>query len=83
MVGSPETDVDGVEDAEEWEPPGDAVNDDTLASGEELVDNGPKKQDMDDGPTRYERTINCNKTVKSYQMRNAHGAGVIYVSLAL
>lgn len=54
MVGSPEIDVDCVENAEEREPPGDAVNDDSLASGEELIDNGPKEQEMNDRPTSCE-----------------------------
>lgn len=54
IVTSPEIDVEGVEDTKEREPPGDTVNDNKLASGAELVDDGPKKQEMDDGPRRNE-----------------------------
>jgi hypothetical protein len=50
MVGSPEVYVDGVEDTKEGEPPGNTIYNDTLANGEELVDDCAKKQDMDDSP---------------------------------
>jgi hypothetical protein len=40
VVGGPEVDIDGVEDAEEREAPGDAVDDGLLAVGEELVNDG-------------------------------------------
>lgn len=40
VVCGPEVDVDGVEDAEEREAPGNAVDDGLLAAGEELVDDG-------------------------------------------
>jgi len=43
MVGSPEIYVDSVEDAEEREPPWNTVDDDTFASGEELVDDRSEK----------------------------------------
>jgi hypothetical protein len=43
MVGSPEIYVDGVEDAEEREPPGNTVDNNTFASGEKLVDDRSKK----------------------------------------
>jgi len=43
MVGSPEIYVNGVEDAEEREPPGNTIDDDTLASREELVDDRSQK----------------------------------------
>ena len=39
IVGSPEIYVDGVEETKEWEPPGNTINNDTFAIGEELVDN--------------------------------------------
>jgi len=39
IVGSPEIYVDGVEETEEGEPPGNTINNDAFASGEELVDN--------------------------------------------
>jgi len=39
MVGGPEIYVDGIEEAEEWKPPGNTINNDAFASGEELVDN--------------------------------------------
>lgn len=42
----PEVDVDGVKDAEEREAPGDAVNDDLLAVGEELIDNRPQEENV-------------------------------------
>lgn len=52
IVGSPEVDVDGVEETQESEPPRNSVDDDTLALGEELVDNSPKQKDVNNGPGR-------------------------------
>lgn len=43
MMAGPEIDVDGVQNGQERETPGDAVNDDALACGEELVDDGSKQ----------------------------------------
>jgi len=43
MMGGPKIYVDGVEDAEEREPPGDTIDNDTFASGEELIDDRSKK----------------------------------------
>jgi len=42
IVGSPEVDVDGVKETKKREPPRNSVDDDTLALGEELVDDSPK-----------------------------------------
>lgn len=39
----PDVHIDGVEDSQKREAPRDAVNDDTLAGREELVNNGAKK----------------------------------------
>jgi len=50
MVVRPDVDVDGVEDGQQGEPPGDAVDDDALAGGEELVDDISEEKDVDDGP---------------------------------
>lgn len=38
MIGGPEVDIDGIEDAEEREPPGNAIDDYFFACREELVD---------------------------------------------
>jgi hypothetical protein len=38
VIGRPEVDIDGIEDAEEREPPGNAIDDCLLACWEELVD---------------------------------------------
>ena len=40
MAVCPEVNVDGVEDAEEREAPGDSIDDDTLSGREELVNDG-------------------------------------------
>ena len=42
--------VDRIEDGEEGEAPGDAVDDDALAGGEELVDDRAQEQEMDQRP---------------------------------
>lgn len=39
-MGRPEIDIDGVEETEKRETPGDAIDDDFLSIGEELVDDG-------------------------------------------
>jgi len=52
VVGAPQVDVDGVEDAEEGEAPGDAVDDDSFALREELVDDRSKEEDVDEGPNQ-------------------------------
>ena len=52
VVPRPDVDVDGVEHAEEGEPPPDAVNDDFLAALEELVDDGSKEQEVNERPER-------------------------------
>ena len=78
MVGGPEVDVDGVEEREEREAPGDTVNDDSLAVVEELVDDGSEKQEVNERPGEAWSGGACgrNGETKRYQMRNAHGAGV-------
>jgi hypothetical protein len=50
MVTSPQVDVDSIEDTEEREAPGDTVNDGTLATGEELVNDGAEKENVDQRP---------------------------------
>lgn len=52
MVAGPEVDVDGVEDGEEGEAPRDAVNDDGLARGEELVDDRSEEEEVDYRPAQ-------------------------------
>ena len=44
--------VDRIEDGEEGEAPGDAVDDDALAGGEELVDDGAEEEEVDEGPDK-------------------------------
>ena len=46
----PQVHVDRVEDGEEGEAPRDAVDDDALAGGEELVDDGAEEEEVDEGP---------------------------------
>ena len=50
VAARPDVDVDGVEDGEEGETPADAVDDDVLAVGRELVDDGAKEQEVNEGP---------------------------------
>jgi len=51
LMVSPDGDEDGVEDGKEREPPGDSVNHDSLGVGRgELVDDGAKKEEVNDGP---------------------------------
>ena len=43
-------DIDGIEDSEEREAPGNTVNDDTLALREELIDNCAEEEQMNERP---------------------------------
>ena len=43
VVPGPEVDVDGVQDRKQGEPPTNAIDDDLLATLEELVDDGSEK----------------------------------------
>lgn len=54
MVASPEVNVDRVEDTEERKTPGDAVDNDALALGEELVDDGAEEEQVDHRPADAE-----------------------------
>lgn len=54
MLVGPNVDVDRVEDGEEREAPRDAIDDDALAAGEELVYDSAEKQEMDKRPARGE-----------------------------
>lgn len=52
MVIGPDGDEDRVEDGKEREPPGDAVDHDELGvGGGELIDDGAKKEEVDDRPS--------------------------------
>ena len=50
VVPGPDVDVDHVQDGEEREPPANAVNDDLLATFEELVDDCSEKEKVDERP---------------------------------
>ena len=50
---SPEVHVDDIEDTEESKAPGDAIDDGTLAAGEELVDDRAEEQEVDERPGRH------------------------------
>lgn len=50
VVPGPEVDVDGVQDGEEGEAPGDAVDDDLLSAIEELVDDGSEEEEVNKRP---------------------------------
>ena len=50
VVPGPDVDIDCVQHAKEGETPADAVNDDLLATLEELVDDGSEQEEMDEGP---------------------------------
>lgn len=47
VVAGPQVDVYRVEDTEERKTPGDTVNDDAFAFGEELVDDGAEEEQVD------------------------------------
>jgi len=86
VLRDPQLDIDGAEYNKEGETPGDTVDDDSLASWEELVDDGSKKKQVNQGPRA---SCDSVKTAKNwlwrvlYQIRKAHGAGVMYVSFPL
>ena len=48
VLPRPDIDIDGVQDRQEWEAPGDSVDNDMLSEGEELVDNGTKEEKMNE-----------------------------------
>lgn len=50
MLMSPEIDVDGVENSQEREAPGDAIDDDLFSGGEELVDDCGEEEKVDKRP---------------------------------
>ncbi len=57
MMACPDVNVNGIEDTEERETPRDSIDDDLLASGEELVDDGSQEKEMNEGP-KDERAMN-------------------------
>jgi len=61
MVGSPEVDIDCIEDAEQGEAPWDTVDNGAFAAGEELVDDSAGQEDVDQRPnwklSRYPATL--------------------------
>jgi len=50
VLAGPDADVDGVEEGEEGEAPGDAVDDGAFAGGEELVDDRAEQEEVDERP---------------------------------
>lgn len=50
VLVDPDVNVDRIKDGQEREAPRDTVNEDTLAAGEKLVDNGAEKQQMNERP---------------------------------
>jgi hypothetical protein len=50
MLMSPEIYVDGVENSQEREAPGDAIDDDLFSGGEELVDDCGEEEKVDKRP---------------------------------
>lgn len=49
---SPEVDVDGIENTEERESPGNSVDDNSFSIGEELVDDGAEEEKVNNGPNQ-------------------------------
>lgn len=81
MTSGPEIDVDGIEDGEERESPRNAVDDCFLALREELIYDSTEKKNMNKRPL-YNKLLDAAELGMwdFYQMRNAQGAGVMYVS---
>ena len=50
VVPDPKSDIDGVEDCKKGEPPANSVNDDLLATLEELVDDSPEEKEVNKRP---------------------------------
>jgi hypothetical protein len=46
VLGSPKINVDGIENGQEREPPGDTIDDNALSLGEELVDDSTEEEEM-------------------------------------
>jgi hypothetical protein len=54
VMGSPNIDIDSVEDGEEGEAPRNAVNNNLLSLREELVDNRSQQEDVNQRPKTYQ-----------------------------
>ena len=50
VVPGPEVDVDGVQDRKQGESPANAIDDDLLATLEELVDDSPEEKEVNERP---------------------------------
>ena len=50
IMPDPKVHIGRVEDGEKGEPPANSVNDDLLAASEELIDDGAKKENVDQRP---------------------------------
>jgi len=79
VVAGPEVDVDSVENRKQGKSPCNSVNDNRLASREELIDDGAEEKKMDHRPAWRLATAGKSEELegKTYQMANAQGAGVI------
>jgi len=60
MLMSPEIDVDGVENSQEREAPGDAIDDDLFSGGEELVDDCGEEEKVDKRPYEESPGSGCD-----------------------
>ena len=60
LVLCPEVDIHSVEHSQEWEPPGDACNDGTMAVLRELVYNCAEQEEVNDRP---ESSLSVRPTV--------------------
>jgi len=50
MMASPKIDVDGIENSQKGETPRNTIDNDMFSLGEELVDDGPKQENMNQRP---------------------------------
>lgn len=80
VVPEPQLDVDGIEDAKKGKAPRDSIDDYTLAKREELIDDRSEKEQMNQRPGCMGQLGSSWSQKGAHQTRNAHGAGVMYVS---
>lgn len=83
MMRRPQINVDSVQHSEQREAPGDTLDDGAVAILSELVNNRAEQEEVNDGPGKSadQPEVPDRTTNVPHQMRNAQGAGVMYVSL--
>lgn len=76
---SPKIDVDSIEHSQEGETPGDSVNNNSFARGEELVDDGPEEKNVNQGPYEESPWSRCHVCFLSVEIDAFWRGNSVYV----